>query len=87
MVPAVTETPDGACNGHFPASGSRHFELILYRPKTVAPVLSLATNRWQLRYWASKIASLFKAVSVTLQTAIHYHSNEPATMEGKKYAS
>lgn len=96
----MTETPGGTCSGHFlsvtrllmaPAVGiSQHLSLPLWAhplsPQIVAPVLSLATNRL-FRYWASKTASLFKAVSVTPQTAIHYHSNEPATMGGKKYAS
>lgn len=76
MVPAV---------GCFPASVSGHLELTLSCPK-----MSLLFYHWplpgssgQFRYWASKTASLFKAVSVTPHTAIHYHSNEPATMGGK----
>lgn len=36
-----------------------------------------------LRYQASRAASLFNTVNVTPQTAVHYHSNEPATMEEK----
>ena len=70
--------------GFSPASVSCHLELTLYCPKMLFLFYNwpLPATR-QLRYWTSKTASLFKAVSVTPHTAIHYHSNEPATMGGK----
>lgn len=72
MVPAV---------GYFPRICLLPLGAHPLLPKDV-PLPSLAANR-QLRYWASKTASLFKAVSVPPHTAIHYHSNEAATMGGK----
>lgn len=37
------------------------------------------------RYRESRAASLFNTVNGTPQTAIHYHSNEPAAMEEKTH--
>lgn len=69
--------------GYFPASVACHLEIIFLLPKDVATVLSLATNWPAAQVLESRAASLFSAVNVTPQTAIHYHSNEPATMEEK----
>lgn len=74
------EGSDGACGGVF----SQHLspEIIFLLPKDVAPVWLQVTYQL-LRYLKSGAASLFNTVNVTPQTAIHYHSNEPATMEEK----
>lgn len=73
------EAPDGACSGVLPS-----ICITFLLPKAFAPALSPATKHWLLRCQKARAASLFSAVDVTPQTAIHYHSNEPATMEEKK---